>query len=55
MLGLRQSLSLYRLLQFKVMPFSLQGVPATFQHMMDTLQDNTGDCADARLGQKGSC
>ena len=39
----------YGLFQFRVMPFGLQGAPATFQRMMDVLLDNVSEFAAAYL------
>ena len=39
----------YGLFQFRVMPFGLQGAPATFQCMMDVLLSDVGQFAAAYL------
>ena len=39
----------YGLFQFRVMPFGLQGAPATFQRMMDIILNDAGDYAAAYL------
>ena len=39
----------FGLFQFKVMPFGLQGAPATFQRMMDILLNDVGEYASAYL------
>ena len=39
----------YGLFQFRVMPFGLQGAPATFQRMMDVILDDVGEFAAAYL------
>ena len=39
----------YGLFQFRVMPFGLQGAPATFQRMMDIIVDDARDYAAAYL------
>ena len=39
----------YTIWQFHVMPFGLQGAPATFQRMMDVILDDVGEFAAAYL------
>ena len=39
----------FGLFQFRVLPFGLQGAPATFQRMMDIILNDTGDYAAAYL------
>ena len=39
----------YGLFQFRVMPFGLQGAPATFQRMMDVILDDVGEFTAACL------
>ena len=43
------SITPYGLFQFHVMPFGLQGAPATFQRMMDVILDDVGEFAAVYL------